>query len=61
MYKLIVKRIVRRAFAALSAGDYAPIVKQFGPRSRFRFAGDHLLGGERRGPEAVREWFELAP
>ena len=57
MYKLIVKRVVRRAFASLSKGDYEPIVKQFGPQSRFVFAGDHPLGGERRGQEAVREWF----
>ena len=58
MYKFIVRRIVRRAFAGLSAGDYEPIVKQFGPRSRFNFAGDHALGGERFGQDAVRAWFQ---
>ena len=57
MYKLIVKRIVRRKFAALSRGHYEPILGQFRPDSRFLFAGDHALGGERRGQEAVREWF----
>ena len=57
MYKLIVKRIVRRAFARLSEGDYEPVVKQFGPQSRFLFAGDHALGGERRGQDAARDWF----
>jgi ketosteroid isomerase-like protein len=57
MYKFIVRQIVRRTFARLSAGDYEAVVKQFGPRSRFMFAGDHVLGGERRGPDAVREWF----
>jgi ketosteroid isomerase-like protein len=57
MYKLIVKRIVRRAFARLSEGDYEPVVRQFGPQSRFLFAGDHALGGERRGQDAVRDWF----
>ena len=57
MYKLIVKRIVRRAFARLSEGDYEPVVKQFDPQSRFLFAGDHALGGERRGQDAVRDWF----
>lgn len=60
MYKLIVRRIVRRTFAGLSAGDYEPIVKQFVPRSRFYFAGEHVLGGERHGRQAVREWFQLA-
>jgi ketosteroid isomerase-like protein len=59
VYKFIVKRIVRRMFAGLSAGNYEPIVKQFGPRSRFYFAGDHALGGERHGPQEVREWFQL--
>ena len=58
MYKFIVRRIVRRAFAKLSAGDYEPIVGQFGPQSRFVFAGDHVLGGERFGQEAIRAWFQ---
>jgi ketosteroid isomerase-like protein len=57
MYKLIVKRIVRRTFGRLSQGDYEAVVKQFGPDSRFLFSGAHELGGERRGPDAVREWF----
>ena len=57
MYKLIVRRIVRKTFARLSTGDYEGIVKQFRAQSRFMFAGDHALGGERRGQEAVREWF----
>lgn len=57
MYKLIVKRIVRRTFRRLSAGDYEAVVRQFGPESRFVFSGDHALGGERRGPQAVRQWF----
>jgi ketosteroid isomerase-like protein len=58
MYRFIVKRIVRRAFARLSEGDCEAVVKQFGPRSRFLFAGDHALGGERRGQDAVRRWFQ---
>jgi ketosteroid isomerase-like protein len=58
VYKLIVRRIVRRKFRRLSAGDCEPIVRQFGPHSRFLFAGDHALGGERRGPQEVREWFK---
>ena len=57
MYKFVVKRIVRRMFGSLSKGEYEPIVKQFGPESRFVFVGDHPLGGERRGQAAVREWF----
>jgi ketosteroid isomerase-like protein len=57
MYKLIVRRIVRRTFARLSKGEYEQIVKQFRPQSRFMFAGEHALGGERWGQDAVREWF----
>jgi ketosteroid isomerase-like protein len=60
VYKFIVKRIVRRMFARLSEGDYEPIVKQFRPQSRFMFAGDHALGGERRGQQQVRQWFQEA-
>ena len=60
MYKFIVKRIARRMFRRLSEGDYEPIVKQFRPQSRFMFAGEHPLGGERRGQEAVRQWFQEA-
>jgi ketosteroid isomerase-like protein len=59
MYRFVVKRIVRRTFRRLSDGDFEPIVRKFGPRSRFLFAGDHALGGERRGPDQVRAWFEL--
>lgn len=58
MYKLIVRQIVRRAFRRLSVGDYEAVVKQFGPDSRFVFSGDHALGGERRGQDAVRKWFQ---
>ena len=54
MYKFIVKQNVRRTFARLSAGDYEAVVKMFGPRSRFVFSGDHALGGERHGQDAVQ-------
>lgn len=57
MYKLIVRRNVRKAFTNLSRGDYEPVVRKFGPRSRFMFAGDHALGGERHGQDEAREWF----
>ena len=57
MYRFFVKRSVRKTFARLSRGDYEAVVRRFGPRSRFVFAGDHALGGERRGQEAAREWF----
>ena len=57
MYKFFVKRIVRRTFARLSAGEHEHVVEKFRPQSRFHFAGEHALGAELRGPEAVRAWF----
>ena len=57
MYKFVVRRIVRKTFARLSAGEYEGIVQKFRPQSRFLFSGDHALGGERRGQEEAREWF----
>jgi ketosteroid isomerase-like protein len=59
MYRMIVRRQVRSAFRSLSRGDAEPVVKQFSPSIRLRFSGAHVMGGERRGVEAVREWFQL--
>ncbi len=58
MYPTIVRRIVRRSFRALSAGDYEQVVRQFHPHVLFSFAGPAPLGGERSGVGAVREWFQ---
>src|SRR5229473_4124055 len=58
MYKAIVRRIVRTGFRALSEGDYEQVLRQFHPQVIFSFAGPAPLGGERRGVEAVREWFQ---
>jgi ketosteroid isomerase-like protein len=57
MYKLIVKFMVRRNLRRVRKDQYEPIVKRFGPSSRFRLYGDHELGGERRGLEEVRAFF----
>jgi ketosteroid isomerase-like protein len=58
MYRLMVRRMVRRAYRHLRQGDYEPVVEQFSPSSRFVMAGAHALGGERRGAEEVRRWFQ---
>jgi len=58
MYKTIVRRIVRNGFRSLSAGDYQHILRQFDPQVVFSFAGPAPLGGEFRGVEAVRAWFQ---
>jgi ketosteroid isomerase-like protein len=58
MYRFIVKQQLRRGFRHLSAGDHEYVLKSFGPRSLFVFAGDHAFGGERLGVDAIRAVFE---
>ena len=58
MYSTIVRSIVRAGFRALSAGDYEQVLRQFDSQVIFSFVGPAPLGGERRGVEAVREWFQ---
>ena len=58
MYKTIVRRIVRNGFRALSAGDYQHILRQFDPQVVFSFSGPAPFGGEFRGVDAVRAWFQ---
>jgi ketosteroid isomerase-like protein len=53
--------IVRRTFAAWSAGNWRAPVRMFTPDAVFAFAGqDHELAGERRGRAAIEEWFRRA-
>lgn len=59
MYATIVHRIARSGFRALNRGDYEQLLQQFHPQVIFSFAGPPPFGGERRGVEAVREWFRL--
>jgi ketosteroid isomerase-like protein len=58
IYHLVVKRIARRGFAQLSEGNFDPVVKLFDSSGVLRFSGDHAMGGEHRGPDEVRAWFE---
>src|SRR5258708_37242323 len=58
MYTTIVRRIVRSGFRALSAGNYEQVLRRFHPQVIFSFIGPAPLGGERRGVEAAREWFQ---
>jgi ketosteroid isomerase-like protein len=57
MYRLVVRWIVRQTYRRLNQEEYDKVVPQFAPSARFLFAGDHVLGGERRGREQVRAWF----
>lgn len=58
MYHAIVRRKAHRAFSQLSAGDCSEVVASFRKDGVFAFSGEHALGGEFRGPDAVQRWFE---
>ena len=58
MYKAIVRSQVRKGYSNVSSGNFDAVVKTFRDDGVFQMAGDHPLGGERRGREAVRGWFE---
>jgi len=57
MYRWAVGMMVRRRLAGLSRGDFEPIARSFGADGRLQMLGEHALGEERRGPDAVRAWF----
>lgn len=58
MYHALVRRQVRRTFAALNQGDAEPALAGLAERFDHRFAGDHALGGRRQTRPAMRLWFE---
>ncbi len=57
MYHQIVASIVRQGFIDISAGQFENVLAKFAPNIVFSFLGDHALGGEKHGLEAVRKWF----
>lgn len=57
IYKIIVERKLRSAFAALNRGDYAPILTSFGAPVEHTFYGDHALGGSRHSMAGIRAWY----
>lgn len=60
MYHAIVKRNLRRSFAALNRGDYEVITRQFpdsGARHWFSGSG-HPLAGLRRSKANILAWYE---
>lgn len=65
MYTFIVRRKIRGAFASLSRGDGAALLKQMSPNVHHSFPGDHALGGERTTRSDVDRWlgrlFRLFP
>ncbi len=57
MYHAFMRRQIRRAYGLISTGQFDALVAQFAPNAVFAFPGEHALGGEFRGPDAVRAWF----
>ncbi|MGE5198700.1 MAG: nuclear transport factor 2 family protein [Rhodospirillaceae bacterium] len=51
------RRQIRHAYWLISTGQLDELVAQFAPDALFSFPGEHALGGEFRGPDAVRTWF----
>lgn len=60
MYSMMVARKVRRAWAALDAGDYEVVLGDFARRFRYEnIAADHELGGTFTTREELAAHFEL--
>ncbi len=57
VYHSYVRRQIRRAYGLISSGQLDALVAQFAPDAVFSFPGEHVLGGEFRGPDAVHAWF----
>ncbi|MGA7732130.1 MAG: nuclear transport factor 2 family protein [Chloroflexia bacterium] len=61
MYSLIVRRNIRNAFAQINKGNYAAIVKQFGPNAEHVFYGEHALAGSRFTHAGIARWYKRLP
>ena len=58
MYHHVVKTKVRRSFDGLNRRDTSVLLGGLHPQVRYRFVGDHALGGERTSVDGVGRWFE---
>lgn len=58
MHRHTTRRVVRRLFANLDAGDIDALLARCHPQITHAFAGTHALGGTRHGTPACRAWFE---
>lgn len=57
VYHSVVKRIARKNFLRVNEKQFDALLKDCAPNIHHRFAGNHALGGERHGREALRLWF----
>jgi len=56
-YHAIVRTVLRRAMADLSAGKTETAARQFREDATLCFSGSHALGGELHGREEIGAWF----
>ena len=58
VYSYIVEKAIRKSFDDVNNHRWDGAVKGLTPDVYHRVSGVHALGGERRGKQAVRQWFE---
>lgn len=58
VYKTIVERKVRSIFDQINQGNYEAMVEGLASEFDYLFLGDNPLGGRRRKPETVAEWWQ---
>ncbi len=58
MVSWIVRRIVENGYRKQNCGDYGGLAEMFAHDATFEFEGNTPFGGERRGRDAIRAWFE---
>ena len=58
IYRHIVEKSIRQSFNDVNNHRWSEAVKGLAPNAYHRVAGDHALGGERRGKQVVQKWFE---
>lgn len=58
IYSYIVEKAIRQSFDDVNNHRWDDAVKGLSSNAYHRVSGVHALGGERRGKQAVRQWFE---
>ena len=58
IHSYIVEKSIRQSFDDVNNHRWDAAVKALSPNAYHRVSGVHALGGERRGKQAVRRWFE---
>ena len=58
IYSYIVEKSIRQSFDDVNNQRWSDAVKGLSRNAYHRVAGDHALGGERRGKQVVQQWFE---